>query len=486
MIRKAMRLFPIILVLFLLLVACAPQTVEVTRVVTEVEEREVEVTRIVEGETVVETVVEEVEVTRIVEAPQEEAEAPPVTITVWSHFANEPLFREVIQGVFDDYMAQHPNVIIEVAWFDKEPLRDSIRTVMQAGGDGAPDITTFDHEDVQWVEAGWLEPFDPVLDFSNFVAGAEQAGSYPDLGYPEVYKFNMAAQVDYILYNRDIFEELGIEVPEDYQFTQEEFLEVVKTCDEAGYAGFANAIGNRPYPGQYLPKAVLLSLVGAEEFDQYWTGKQSWDTPEARTALQYVVDLTNAGAWHDSFATMTLDEAHLYFHTQQEACMFFNGSWYTSRAFKPEEEGGQSPDFHFGMLKYPVMDDASAPNQMLAGFPTGYAVLSTSDHKDVALDIFKFWSENPFHAARWANITNLASAIKYSPEDVPEELRENPWQWYWDTFNETYDDVEFVLHGQPCGGFNDALVTVLNEGLPLGLFTVDEAIEYLDANLCTE
>ncbi len=59
----------------MILVACQPQTVEVTRVVTETEtivetvteQVEVEVTRVVDGEVVVETVVEEVEVTRVVE-----------------------------------------------------------------------------------------------------------------------------------------------------------------------------------------------------------------------------------------------------------------------------------------------------------------------------------------------------------------------------------------------------------------------------------
>ncbi len=53
----------------LLLAACQPQTVEVTRVVTETETitEEVEVTRMVEGEVVTEVITEEVEVTRVVE-----------------------------------------------------------------------------------------------------------------------------------------------------------------------------------------------------------------------------------------------------------------------------------------------------------------------------------------------------------------------------------------------------------------------------------
>jgi peptide/nickel transport system substrate-binding protein len=65
-------LFLVIIAVCLLLVACQPQQVEVTRVVTETETvtEEVEVTRVVEGEVVTE--VQEVEVTRIVEPEPEE------------------------------------------------------------------------------------------------------------------------------------------------------------------------------------------------------------------------------------------------------------------------------------------------------------------------------------------------------------------------------------------------------------------------------
>ncbi len=85
--RKQPSHFIAISILTLLLAACAPQTVEVevTRIVNEtvvetvVEEVEVEVTRVVEGETVIETVVEEVEVEVEIEVTRVvEVEAPKV------------------------------------------------------------------------------------------------------------------------------------------------------------------------------------------------------------------------------------------------------------------------------------------------------------------------------------------------------------------------------------------------------------------------
>jgi peptide/nickel transport system substrate-binding protein len=70
--QKVFLLFLVIIAVCVLLVACQPQQVEVTRVVTETETvtEEVEVTRVVEGEVVTE--VQEVEVTRIVEPEPEE------------------------------------------------------------------------------------------------------------------------------------------------------------------------------------------------------------------------------------------------------------------------------------------------------------------------------------------------------------------------------------------------------------------------------
>ncbi len=73
--KKIVLISLVILTFALVLAACQPQTVEVTRVVTETETvtEEVEVTRVV-TETETETVTEEVEVTRIVEVAGESGE----------------------------------------------------------------------------------------------------------------------------------------------------------------------------------------------------------------------------------------------------------------------------------------------------------------------------------------------------------------------------------------------------------------------------
>jgi len=426
------------------------------------------------------------------EAPAEEPamnEDGKTLIVWWSHWANEPGKKAVIETIVADYEAEHPDVDIVLTWWDKNPLRDAIRSTMTAG-EGAPDITTFDTAVVEWVTAGWLLDLSDTLPWDNFIPAAKGDGVYP--GVEGNYKLNIGFLVDMLLYNPAIFDELSIEVPEDLQFTQDEFIDVVEACRAGGYSGVADAAGNRPYVGRFPIQAALVQLVGIEEFGKYIRGEQSWDTPEVRQVLSWVVEASEAGMWPDSYSTMTIDEYHVYFHTLQKACMLYNPTWYTGRAFAPEASGGQSPDFQFGMLKPPLMDGAQFPDAAHGGFESGYGILSSTKHPEVAKDILKFMSQ-PKYGALWVALTNSPTSILYDkatdwPSD--EVLDANgvvagQWDWYWDEFNSVYlpMDVGVTAEGA-CGDFQAVLDNELNVGLQLGLITVDEAITTLDANLC--
>jgi ABC-type glycerol-3-phosphate transport system substrate-binding protein len=469
-----------LVILTMLLAACGPaptpETIEVEVPV------EVEVTRIVEGEP-------EVVVVTATPEPEEPKEGPEVIIW-WSHWANEPAKVAVIEKIAADYEAEHPDVDIVMTWWDKNPLREALRSTMMAG-EGYPDITS-DWCDIQHVEAGWCEPLTDVLPWENFNPGTELDANYADLGYPDNYKFNIGASYSMLFYNKEIFEELGIEVPDDYQFTSEEYLDVIQKCSDAGYAGWADAIGNRPYPGTWSTEMPLWQIAGAEGFDKYRSGQQSWDTPEARQALEYSVALRDAGLWPDVFATLTIDEFHVYFHTQHQACMLFIPSWYAGRAFKPVEEGGQDPNWHFGMMRFPSFEGGAGNDVQRVGFESGYHALSGTGHEETAKDILRFASQ-PKYGALWTAVTNIPSVIKYDPAtdwpsaELLEELgfEAGKWDWYWEEFNKVYAPVDTGMAPSPvCGEFEDAVVTALNEGLPQGLITVDEAVEILDSALC--
>jgi ABC-type glycerol-3-phosphate transport system substrate-binding protein len=419
-------------------------------------------------------------------APAAEA----VTIRWWSHWAAEPAKVAVVEKIAADYEAEHPNVDIEVVWWDKNPLRDAIRSTMTAG-EGAPDITTFDTDMREWVEAGWMMDLTDVLPWDNLVASAQLDGVYP--GIDGIYKFNIALSAELLLYNPDIFAELGIEVPDDYTFTRSEYLDMVQKCNAAGYAGVANAIGNRPHTGRRVIENLLFPYVG-QDIVSYMSGQRdSVDTPEFRRTLEYMVELADAGLLPSVYATMTIDEYHVYFHTQHAACTLFNPTWYVGRAFKPVDEGGQDPNWHFGFLRVPADEDAPYRDKLRTSFESGYGILTQTKYPEVAKDILAFAAQ-PKYGALWTAVTNIPAAIKYDvatdwpSEELQQELGAVPgqWDWYWEEFNKVYTPMEQIPapSGWCSGDYEDAWVTMINEGLPQKLVTVDEAIETIDAAVC--
>jgi multiple sugar transport system substrate-binding protein len=416
-------------------------------------------------------------------APTSASSGEPVSIKWWSQWASEPSKKQFVETVAKDYMAAHPNVKIEVTWFDQAPVGDAFKAAMTAGGKDAPDIVS-DIGIANAVKAGWLLNIDDAVPWDNYVEGARQDGIFP--GTDGVYKYNIGFQALMLFYNPAIFDKLGIKVPDNYQFTQDEFVDVVKKCHDGGYAGVADSVADRNYPAMFPIWAAMTQLVGRTEQAKYDNGMTSWDTPEMREVLTWLDQLRQAGMWPSTFATMGINEFHVYFHTQQKACMLYVPSWYSSRAFKAVADGGQSPDFHFKMLRYPLMKGAKFNDTLWAAFESGYMVPSSTQHPEVVKDILAFMAQ-PKYGALWTALTNIPSAVKYDPlKDWPQGVGGgDTWKWYFDEINTVYAGFkQGVGPGATCDKWVEARTANINEGLPQGLVTVDDAIKNVDAALC--
>ena len=116
-----------------------------------------------------------------------------------------------------------------------------------------------------------------------------------------------------------------------------------------------------------MPNGMLLDKLGSDDSLPPFRGEISWKDPRVVEVFHYYKELIDLGAYAKTLCSMTLAEAHRYFHTEQKACMFPVGSWYTGRAFVPPDKGGQPKDFELGMMNNPLMKDGKGHGQKFLG-----------------------------------------------------------------------------------------------------------------------
>lgn len=260
----------------IILAACSPQTVEVTRVVEgDTVEVEVEVTRVVEQEVevVVTQVVEGESVEVVVTATPEPVAQEPVELnfTVWIG-PDHPSIVAYNQ-IADAFMADHPNVT--AVNFQTVPFNEYTSTVvLQLAGSNPPDGGwILETNAPQFLSSGVLSNLTPALsayedynfeDFSQPALGLWTIGA-------DVYGLPFSTSPFLIIYNTDMFEAAGLETPNELaakgEWTWEALREAVATIsDSQGVYGFESVDAN-VYNSIWSTMTPLIRAYGGGAWD---------------------------------------------------------------------------------------------------------------------------------------------------------------------------------------------------------------------------
>src|SRR5579885_1668923 len=291
------------------------------------------------------------------------AKAEDVTLTVWTHEADEDAkvaFRELAARNLEK---AHPGVTVKITWYEKNPLLAALKTALPAGQ--GPDVLYVEPDWTEYVDAGYLEPLDDLVNC-----------------------------------NKDLLKKLGVELPANAQFTQEQFLDLVKKAKAAGITPIAQGVGDRPFPGAYILGEALLRKLGKEDYRKLWTGQLSFEDPRVVDVFKWVKELVDAGAYPKNFMTLKLGESHYYFYTKPGALMLPMGSWYTGRAFVPVEKGGQPKDFPLGVMQFPAMDGGACNQCKTSAIGASFAINAASKQKQLAAEFLNAMS-TPAMGKRW-------------------------------------------------------------------------------------
>ena len=478
---RKVTLFTVVLVLLVLgLSACQPETVEVTRVVTETETvtEQVEVTRIVEGE----TVTEQVEVTRVVEVPAEPEER--TVVEFWTT-DNEEERVNVYEQVAARYMDQNPDVEVRIVPIEEAGVTQRIATAQAANR--LPDIVRMGVERVAAFAADGLldeEAATAVIESvgeDDFRSSPLQMVTNPETGMYAAIPYDGWIQA--IWYRADVFEEAGLEPP----ITWEAIQEACQTLPGAGNLLYGVTLGTDP--GQNYGHQVFEQVAISNDawpFDA--EGNVTMNTPEMIEALEFYTSLQECAPpgpqyWRGAREAYELDQAGMLFYSTYIMDDLVEGSGTEEggnieipvedlagkTGFAPEMRGPNGSASYGQLVTLSIMQGADPQAQDVAEF------FLTEGYQDV-LALAPFGKVPVLESAvdEWKGLSPYFE--NYSPETLDQIANgyESMQRWL---FRPDYDATQRAVIGDIEGRL--LIPTAISNIALEGTMTPEQAAEFL-------
>jgi len=377
-----------------------------------------------------------------------------IVITLMSNLPDRTSGEGLLeQTILDAYMAENPNVKIEVEAYPDADYKTKYSGYLAAPGT-MPDLT------MNWVTparmndvmaAGVYAEIDPaaIADY-NFADGSLETCTWDGKIY------GLARNTDTMLfyYNMDLFEELKLEVPK----TWEELLALGPVIEQAGYVACATN-GAEAWGQTHLWSAILAEMIGADYASTVLGAYEKNDfSAECWTeSTQRLLDLADA-LYPEGWEVTDYGTSKNMF-LNGGAAMFWMGSW----------EMGMTADFEIGAFALPAIDNGT--DGFMFAFPgAGYMVTAGTENEEAAMDLLlwmmkpenwsaKAWelgvciSAQDFYNYETGNETNVQKAIMAAMNATPG----------WSGMSITNRNPE-----------TDGDIAVQVQGLEQGLLTIDE------------
>ena len=394
-------------------------------------------------------------------------------LTMWSNWPDEPAKKQWVSDRVSEFEAGHPDCApVKLSFIPKADEYTQAKSAVRTGQ--APDIFYMEPDEPEFVSGGYLEPLDSVIDLANLNDWAKQAWSYKG----HVYAVPAEAYTVEIFYNKDLLAKLGMALPASAQFTQDEFAAMVKKASAAGITAVAEGVGDRPFPGAFLPYEALLHQLGTDDYGKLLDGELSYKDPRVIAALTWFKGIVDAGAYPKSISTLKLGESHYYFYQTPGAVTFPDASWYTGRAFAAPDKGGQPAGFPLGIMQSPAMTNGVCPECKTLSVGGSFVMYSRGKNKACAGALLKSMATVQ-NGTKWVEQVSLQSGIKSDASKI-----QSSHAAYFQELNARDAGNKFFL-GTPLlhlrGKCAETFTQVMNAALPAGLISVDDATTRMDA-----
>lgn len=317
-----------------------------------------------------------------------------ITLQWWDHYA--PL-EELLNGIFDAYNQEHPNVTVERTLYNLPELGQSLQLAFNSGQ--APDVHAIASLNIpiaRLVQDGWFTPIDDYVSAefkARFPEGALLEGLHTFGG--KLYSFPMFSFRSHSTtnwFNTQLVEDAGLD-PDNPATTWDEFRAAAKAVTDNGGGqvfGWIQAIGLPERLGTQV--AELAQTAGAPGVIDWTTGEYVYHSEPFMQAVDFLMSLNADGSLMPGSTSLDARNARANF-AAGAAAFNFDGPWQVGVI------AGSFPEFaeFLGVSQIPIPTAGEAV--YISKGPNGgdFWVNSQSEHPDVAAQILEAFNTPEFY-----------------------------------------------------------------------------------------
>nr|WP_184080155.1 sugar ABC transporter substrate-binding protein [Nocardiopsis mwathae] len=284
------------------------------------------------------------------------------------------------------FEAENPGVKANFVSLPENEARAKITTSVAAGGGEFDAVMISNYETAQWAEFGWLENLGPYMertegyDADDFIPSIREDLSYEG----DMYSVPFYGETSFVAYREDLFEQAGVEMPDDPTWPEIADLAAALDGVEPGVAGICMR-GLAGWGEVLAPFNSLLHTFGGRWYDEDWNARL--DSAKFREAAEFYVDLAREhgqpGAANSGFGDC------LNRYSQGRAAMFIDS---TSMVSTVEDADASTVVGRSGYVPAPVLDT----DQGGWLYTWSLAIPASSEHKDEAWAFLSWMTDKDY------------------------------------------------------------------------------------------
>jgi len=337
-------------------------------------------------------------------APQKETGKPSLTLWHWMT-DREPAFQELAKR----YEAKTGIKVNFELYAPSDAYSQKVRAAAQ--GANLPDIFGILGEKrdfASFIKAGYILDLTPYMEEkegewkNKFFAKALAVNEFsPDNSYgvkPGIYAVPIDIMTIQMLYNKDLFKQLGLN-PKRPPETFTEFLEIGKKIKQANMQGLVSGWGE-VWMIDCLANNYAFNIMGKDKVIATIKGEVPYTDPDWIKVLTLFKEMQDAGVLANGLVTMINKTAEQLF-ANDRAVFAFNGSWCVN-VYR-----GMNPNLNYGAMLPPKASD-NYPMAIWGGAGSSFMVNGRSKNRE---EVVKF--------LRWLTDLNQQAYLAEATRNLP-------------------------------------------------------------------